>query len=655
MNRLLGVFALFCVTTAHSKPAIFTTKNGKYSVALSDKTVACSGTALNTLVNADTRDNPTIALDPIETKEELDLFAQQIHITAALSAHAVAVDQEDPEKAIIKQLSPALQQLPLPVLARLFTHVDFYGVPHLLPALEKQLVNTIIQKRVPLAAQLAPYYYDDHSEQQVSETQQTQEEDQERTPLVAQRAMHTTPSWLANLPGRMCNQVLAHKVMQQHPALFFDVTHEEVLSTCLGKPHDLQCSLDGTKMIYTKKTSYLDVIVLWERIEGGKWVHVLTPPQQGQSLYGARFSPDSSKVVVASADHIAYVWQKNEFNKWEIVASLPGHTNKLNGVRFSADNNKIVTFSNDCTARVWQQNTEGVWEFVVTLREHNDKVTDAQFSPDYTKIVTLSGDEMVLWQKNERNTWVVSARRQREHAGLFFDNVQFSPDGTKILLMFLNSSTVQVWEHDHCNQRVPFTTLQGHTDRILSAQFSPDGTKILTVSADETARLWEQKEDTTWESTALLQAAGWGHSGHFSPDGTRIVITSKRWKQVHIWQQNDLGKWIVMATNEDLLGSTREGARFSPDGRNILIPLSGIRGWDLCILSMIDVVKCNEQAGCALQLQDVLPALKELDPVTQAWWRTLLSVVSGADKKSLLRGLIATINARKTTQVGNSK
>lgn len=637
--------SFFCIVTLsyfliphalEGKPAIFTTKNGTYSVALSDKTVACSGAVLNTLVNADTRENPTIALDALETKEELDLFAQQIHTVAALSAHAGAVHQENPDKTIIKQLTPTLQQLRLPTLTRLLRHADFYGVPHVLPALEQELLGKIVQWRVPLTAQLA-----EHDNQSL----QLEGADQERAPLVAQRATHREPLWLANLPERMSNKELAHKIMQRHQALFFAAQAPQCLSETQNSwsYYNTQFSSDGGTIVNIHGALYNAIIQIWERTKSNEWVAVRTPSQGSTSFDRVRLSPNGSKIVAIASSKNAYVWEKDTRNQWASVTLLEGHTERIYGAEFSPDNATIVTYSRDCTARVWQRAADNQWVTVATLTGHTKEVVDTQFSPDGSKIVTVSGDSIIVWQKNEAGQWLAIARQNQNEQGnvnYSFREAHFSPDGTKILLRHLNASTTQVWE---CYQEAPLTTLQGHTRPIECAQFSPDGTKIITASADTTAHIWEQNEPGQWVSTALLQGhTGWIVNVQFSPDSTKIA-TSSFDGTARVWQKNEAGEWVTIATKQGL-GKYVKNAQFSPDGNKILIASgAGGSGGSLCIWDLVDVVHYNKQAGLVLKLQDVLPALQQLDPATQSIWSKMVSLVTNAEKEKILRGLIATI------------
>ncbi len=104
------------------------------------------------------------------------------------------------------------------------------------------------------------------------------------------------------------------------------------------------------------------------------------------SVTSAAFSPDSTKIVTASADQTARVWDAT--TKEELARFSFTYRDAVMSVAFSPDSTKIVTASDDHTASIWD---------VATHKElarfaHDLPVVSATFSPDSTKIVTASGD-----------------------------------------------------------------------------------------------------------------------------------------------------------------------------------------------------------------------------------------------------------------------
>jgi WD40 repeat protein len=111
--------------------------------------------------------------------------------------------------------------------------------------------------------------------------------------------------------------------------------------------------------------------------------------------------------------------------------------------------------------------------------------------------------------------------------------------------------------------------LQGHTDAVLSASFSPDGRRIVTTSKDGTARVWDVSGG---KEIALLKAHEALKSALFSPDGRRIVTTSED-RTAHVWNAesgNEITTWKA-EVDEWYNWSDRKWfmAAFSPYGRRI--------------------------------------------------------------------------------------
>ena len=64
----------------------------------------------------------------------------------------------------------------------------------------------------------------------------------------------------------------------------------------------------------------------------------------------AAFSPDGSKVVAASSDHMIYLWDANDATI--IGHALQGHTKPITAIAFSPSGSRIVSASDDLTLRI---------------------------------------------------------------------------------------------------------------------------------------------------------------------------------------------------------------------------------------------------------------------------------------------------------------
>ncbi len=156
---------------------------------------------------------------------------------------------------------------------------------------------------------------------------------------------------------------------------------------------------------------------------------------------------------------------------------------------------------------------------IATLTGHKSPVIAASFSPDGTQVMTTSLDNNTavrIWDAATGQPIVTALP------------VFFNPDGTWVVPTY--DLTPLIW---NAGTGQSVATLTEHTDTVLAASFSPDGTRVVvTTSGDQTARIWNaatvQPIATLTGHTDAVRAAS------FSPDGTRLVTASED-KTARIW------------------------------------------------------------------------------------------------------------------------
>ena len=322
-----------------------------------------------------------------------------------------------------------------------------------------------------------------------------------------------------------------------------------------------------------------------------------------KAIWWAWFSKDGKKVVTCSDDSTAKVW---DAGSGKMLADLKGHNSEVLFVEFSPDGKKVITGSGDSTAKIWDAETGNILK---DIGDHKAPVRVTHFSPDGKRFVTASDDgDVKLW---DSETWVLISNikgkikfksEETPRSDEIVRAADFSPDGKKILTVYLDSS-VKIWNaetgvllhdikrrYDYVNNTSfskdgkkfslglaggdaevydvvsgkLLVDLKGEATWIASITYSPDGKRMLISNSGGSAKLCDVETGAMVAVLSAIKKSQWGVSGWFSPDGKKIITLSsdglpRVWDAItgiHLW---DIKK------NNNRTGSPQ----FSSNGKKI--------------------------------------------------------------------------------------
>ncbi len=150
------------------------------------------------------------------------------------------------------------------------------------------------------------------------------------------------------------------------------------------------------------------------------------------------------------------------------------------------------------------------------LEGHTDQVRAVAWSPDGTRFASGSDDlTVIIWDTEAGKP--LRTERANVDAGWTIWCVAWSPDGTNIATC--SEATVFLWDAETGDLQ---STLEGHSNMVVSLAWSPIGAKLASASNDKTIIVWDVE---TGERLYVLKT-DWGGIGNevaWSPDGTRLA------------------------------------------------------------------------------------------------------------------------------------
>lgn len=318
---------------------------------------------------------------------------------------------------------------------------------------------------------------------------------------------------------------------------------------------------------------------------------------ESQKITAVAARPDGQRLAGGSESGQVLIWNANVIDRVLQTLQVEGQVSAL---LWSSDNSRLAIATTSQAIWVYGASLPGVQppaELVLWQKLQCDApVRCLQFSADGRRLLTALEDGRL-------EEWVCTApgpRRQYQHGGPVY-GVAVTRDGSVTVSASADQS-VRVWDNLTGQQKFQLT---GHRGPVHAVDLSPDETFAVSSGSDGTLRLWDivggrqLKQLITFDQTMYavavhpagtrVAAAGadrrvhvlelpsgaelqtlTGHSDYihsvtWSPDGKRLLSYGYA-GQMKVWD-GESGQLI----QEQKVGQIGNSARYSPDGRSIVV------------------------------------------------------------------------------------
>jgi WD40 repeat protein len=193
-----------------------------------------------------------------------------------------------------------------------------------------------------------------------------------------------------------------------------------------------------------------------------------------------RISPDGNKMVSVGSDKKGFVYDGKTADKIGELAEKDGHQGGIYGVAWSPDSKRILTASADKTCKVWNMDTYQVEKTFTMGNDVNDQQLGCLWQGSDLISISLRGDIIFLDEANPAKPKKVLYGHNKNITTLAFDAASgkvFTGDfGGALVEWNVSNGDSAVWSG------------AAHTTQITQAVVNGDG-KLVTISVDDTVKI----------------------------------------------------------------------------------------------------------------------------------------------------------------------
>ena len=302
--------------------------------------------------------------------------------------------------------------------------------------------------------------------------------------------------------------------------------------------------------------------IVWDRATGREVVRF--EGHQHGTVLSLDYSPDGTHIVTSGRDGSVRAWdaetgvQLYELpERVEPVSRLHPPRRPVEHVAYSPRGDRFLTISDSQSFNVielWDHATQGRTGIALA-----SQVRSATWSPDGRRIAAASSSFITVWDLDniESEPLELDPARGAEYTG--YRHVSWSYDGVRLLIASNNGATILDWASGEILHSL--TVEKG----AVYVEESPDGSLLLTIDGqfpERRVQVWNAK---TGVELAGLETAGSRGGARFSPDGRQVVTYDGRNRVLRVWDARTGGKLLTLEGQRALYSSFSYAA-FSQDG-----------------------------------------------------------------------------------------